>query len=77
MRWNHELKAVLSVLQSLFATMHEVIYAHGGIVDKHLGDGLMAVFGLSGEGSGAGASMRALQQLVQATSNVLAGLPPV
>ena len=56
--------------------MHEVIYAHGGIVDKHLGDGLMAVFGLSGEGSGAGASMRALQQLVQATSNVLAGLPP-
>ena len=26
--------------------MHEVIYAHGGIVDKHLGDGLMAVFGL-------------------------------
>ena len=71
-----EPKAVLSVLQSLFATMHEVIYAHGGIVDKHLGDGLMAVFGLSGEGSGAGASMRALQQLVQATSNVLAGLPP-
>ena len=41
-------KLYLSVLQSLFATMHEVIYAHGGIVDKHLGDGLMAVFGLSG-----------------------------
>ena len=44
-----EPKAVLAVLQSLFATMHEIVYAHGGIVDKHLGDGLMAVFGLSGE----------------------------
>ena len=70
-----EPKAVLSVLQSLFATMHEVIYAHGGIVDKHLGDGLMAVFGLSGESSGAGASMRALRQLVESTANVLSGLP--
>ena len=56
-----EPKAVLVVLQSLFATMHEIIYAHGGIVDKHLGDGLMAVFGLSGTGgSGTGSSMRAL-----------------
>ena len=44
-----EPKVVLAVLQSLFATMHEVVYAHGGIVDKHLGDGLMAVFGLSGK----------------------------
>ena len=70
-----EPKAVLAVLQSLFATMHEIVYAHGGIVDKHLGDGLMAVFGLSGEGSGTGSSMRALRQLVDATASVLEGLP--
>ena len=71
-----EPKAVLAVLQSLFATMHEIVYSHGGIVDKHLGDGLMAVFGLSGEDAGTGSSIRALKQLVQSTSNVLQELPP-
>ena len=69
-----EPKAVLSVLQSLFATMHEIVYAHEIIVDKHLGDGLMAVFGLSGEGSGAGSSMRALRQLVEATAKCSSGI---
>ena len=43
-------REVISVLQRLFQPIHQIIYDSGGIVDKHLGDGLMAVFGLSGGG---------------------------
>ena len=39
---------VMMVLQLLFKELHGIIYDCGGVVDKHLGDGLMAVFGLSG-----------------------------
>ncbi len=31
-----------------FTPMGEIAYAHGGIVDKHLGDGIMIVFGALG-----------------------------
>ena len=41
-------EVVMSILQQLFKAMHQVIYDCGGLVDKHLGDGLMAVFGLGG-----------------------------
>jgi class 3 adenylate cyclase/CheY-like chemotaxis protein len=34
------------VLNPYFRHMTDVIYSHGGIVDKFLGDGIMAVFGL-------------------------------
>lgn len=37
---------LIGALRTVFARIHEIIYEHGGIVDKHLGDGLMAVFGL-------------------------------
>ncbi len=33
---------------SYFTPMGEIAYAHGGIVDKHLGDGIMIVFGSLG-----------------------------
>ncbi len=37
---------LMSTLQVVFSRIHQIIYDAGGIVDKHLGDGLMAVFGL-------------------------------
>ncbi|MCP3955016.1 MAG: adenylate/guanylate cyclase domain-containing response regulator [Desulfobacterales bacterium] len=33
---------------SYFTPLGEIAYAHGGIVDKHLGDGIMIVFGALG-----------------------------
>ena len=33
-------------LQEILKLLHESIYASGGLVDKHLGDGLMGVFGI-------------------------------
>ncbi|MBT6431745.1 MAG: response regulator [Deltaproteobacteria bacterium] len=38
---------LVGTLRTIFSRIHEIIYEHGGIVDKHLGDGLMAVFGLN------------------------------
>lgn len=38
---------LVATLRTIFSRIHEIIYEHGGIVDKHLGDGLMAVFGLN------------------------------
>ena len=54
---------VIGLLRELFSPMHRVIYDAGGIVDKHLGDGLMAVFGLGG-GESVGPALGAAQQIV-------------
>ncbi len=36
---------VVGVLNRFFTAMSEIIFAHGGTLDKYLGDGLMAIFG--------------------------------
>ena len=44
---------------------YSIIYGSSGIVDKHLGDGMMAIFGLSGAPA-LQAALGAGRQIVQA-----------
>ena len=41
----HEGETLIRVLDAFLATMSEVVLAHGGCVDKFMGDAIMAVFG--------------------------------
>ena len=65
---------LMQTLQSIFLPMHRLVYESGGIVDKHLGDGLMALFGLSGRGGTRAATVAATERIVAATSEVISGL---
>jgi len=40
---------VMEILQSISSQLQKIIHNSGGIVDKYLGDGIMAIFGLEGE----------------------------
>jgi len=40
-----EPEAVVELLNSYFDIMLEIVYRHGGILDKYLGDGMMVIFG--------------------------------
>ena len=62
---NSEPGAIFELLQKMFSPIHQIIYDCGGIVDKHLGDGLMAVFGMGG-GDPVGPSLRAAKAIADA-----------
>lgn len=38
-----------NILATYYQAMTEVIFSHGGMVDKFLGDGIMAIFGMGGD----------------------------
>ena len=66
---------MIEVLDKIFEPMHQIIYQSGGIVDKHLGDGLMAIFGLSGA-SAIHASVMATAAMAERTAKVLDSIEP-
>ena len=41
----------VAILNHFFSTMGEIVFNHGGIVDKYLGDGFLALFGAPVSGS--------------------------
>ena len=67
---------LMTTLQTLFSRIHEIIYEAGGIVDKHLGDGLMAVFGLGG-GSLPEHATQAMKRIVESFEDIRSELGDV
>jgi class 3 adenylate cyclase len=54
---------VIGTLQEVYEPIYNLIHEYGGIVDKHMGDGLMALFGLTGE-SGLDAGISCIEKIV-------------
>jgi len=69
-----EPEALIAVLDKIFLPLHEVVYQNGGVVDKHLGDGLMAIFGLSGEFM-LSSSLAATEKIAERSRSILETLP--
>jgi len=61
---------VMDILQNIYKSIHEIIYDYGGFVDKHMGDGLMAVFGLAGEG-GIMAGVNCMKKIVSTSPKIM------
>ena len=63
-------EALVAALNTWFSAQVEIVHRHGGVVDKFIGDGMMAVFGLDDLD---GAEARA----VSAAREILAAMPGV
>jgi adenylate cyclase len=61
---------VVHILNRYFHRMGEAVLQHGGYIDKYIGDGLMALFGMDGADSA-----RACRQAVDAALAMVAELP--
>ena len=65
---------ILKVLQTIFLNVHETIYKYNGAVDKHLGDGLMAIFGL-GKNTGLNAGIATIEEIIKNAPFILRNCP--
>ena len=70
-------EVVVELLNRWFAAAVPLVHAQGGAVDKFLGDGMLAVFGLDTPAAAADRALAAAQALVQAAEALAAatGLP--
>lgn len=71
---NTSAEGVVGVLQQIFKPIHDIVYESGGIIDKHLGDGVMAIFGLSGATT-TGAALASADKVAKAVAATLRSLP--
>lgn len=76
----HDAYQVVAALNEHFARVSDVIWKHGGMVDKFIGDAVLAVFGLPvSRGDDAGRALRAaldMQQGFRVTQSRADGLAP-
>jgi adenylate cyclase len=80
---SHKPEEVISLLRNFHAVLEEAVFAHGGTLDKYLGDGLMASFGTpttsASDGANAFAAAFAMHEGVDRLnhSRAVSGLEPV
>ena len=55
---------IVHILNRYFFYMGDVIHKNNGTIDKYMGDGIMAIFGLTGEEHPAVAALNAAKQMV-------------
>jgi len=64
------------ILNDFFSRMTDILFKYDGTLDKYIGDGLMAVFGAPMEKhDDAERGIRAAQEMIQALSAMMAGMP--
>jgi len=66
-------EGVVSVLNSYVGAMAQCVFDHGGVLDKFLGDGLMAIFGVPADASRGAANAIAAAQAMHETVAALNG----
>lgn len=65
-----EPEVLVADLNRYFTEMVRIVHEEGGIVDKFIGDGMMAVFGLGGEAGASAAAARAALRMEEALAKL-------